>query len=157
MLAKMVYKNMDKKNMLLYSFSIILSVALEMVFGTAFMVNDKYGLNEKTGSMNWLCTMFFLAAGVMSIFFILYSTAYYVRTKNKDYSLLLMLGSSRKFIFKFFSVEFLFSYAFSLVLALLLHSCFDFLLIKNREVQVTKLYFFSLYKCLLELLYNTHS
>ena len=80
MLAKMVYKNMDKKNVLLYSFSIILSVALEMVFGTAFMVNDKYGLNEKTGSMNWLCTMFFLAAGAMSIFFILYSTAYYVRT-----------------------------------------------------------------------------
>lgn len=81
MLAKMVYKNMDKKNVLLYSFSIILSVALEMVFGTAFMVNDKYGLNEKNGSMNWLCTMFFLAAGVMSIFFVLYSTAYYVRTK----------------------------------------------------------------------------
>ena len=102
MLAKMVYKNMDKKNMLLYSFSIILSVALEMALGTAFMVNDRYGLNEKTGSMNWLCTMFFLAAGVMSIFFVLYSTAYYVRTKNKDYSLLLMLGSSRKFIFKFF-------------------------------------------------------
>ena len=49
MLTKMVYKSMDKKNMLLYSFSIILSAALEMVFGTAFMVNDKYGLNEKTG------------------------------------------------------------------------------------------------------------
>lgn len=129
MLAKMVYKNMDKKNVLLYSFSIILSVALEMVFGTAFMVNDKYGLNEKTGSMNWLCTMFFLAAGVMSIFFILYSTAYYVRTKNKDYSLLLMLGSSRKFIFKFFSVEFLFSYAFSLVLGILAGGLFSALLL----------------------------
>ena len=102
MLAKMVYKNMDKKNMLLYAFSIILSVALEMVFGTAFMVNDRYGLNEKSGSMNWLCTMFCLAAGVMSIFFVLYSTAYYVKTKNKDYSLLLMLGSSRRFIFRFF-------------------------------------------------------
>lgn len=129
MLAKMVYKNMDKKNVLLYSFSIILSVALEMVFGTAFMVNDKYGLNEKTGSMNWLCTMFFLAAGVMSIFFILYSTAYYVRTKNKDYSLLLMLGSSRKFIFKFFSVEFLFIYAFSVVLGILAGGLFSALLL----------------------------
>ena len=129
MLAKMVYKNMDKKNMLLYSFSIILSVALEMVFGTAFMVNDKYGLNEKTGSMNWLCTMFFLAAGVMSIFFVLYSTAYYVRTKNKDYSLLLMLGSSRKFIFKFFSVEFLFIYAFSVVLGILAGGLFSALLL----------------------------
>ena len=129
MLAKMVYKNMDKKNMLLYSFSIILSAALEMVFGTAFMVNDKYGLNEKTGSMNWLCTMFFLAAGVMSIFFVLYSTAYYVRTKNKDYSLLLMLGSSRKFIFKFFSVEFLFIYAFSVVLGILAGGLFSALLL----------------------------
>lgn len=129
MLAKMVYKNMDKKNMLLYSFSIILSVALEMVFGTAFMVNDKYGLNEKNGSMNWLCTMFFLAAGVMSIFFVLYSTAYYVRTKNKDYSLLLMLGSSRKFIFKFFSVEFLFIYAFSVVLGILAGGLFSALLL----------------------------
>ncbi len=129
MLAKMVYKNMDKKNMLLYSFSIILSVALEMVFGTAFMVNDKYGLNEKTGSMNWLCTMFFLAAGVMSIFFVLYSTAYYVRTKNKDYSLLLMLGSSRKFIFQFFSVEFLFIYAFSVILGILAGGLFSALLL----------------------------
>lgn len=129
MLAKMVYKNMDKKNVLLYSFSIILSVALEMVFGTAFMVNDKYGLNEKNGSMNWLCTMFFLAAGVMSIFFVLYSTAYYVRTKNKDYSLLLMLGSSRKFIFKFFSVEFLFIYAFSVVLGILAGGLFSALLL----------------------------
>ena len=129
MLAKMVYKNMDKKNMLLYSFSIILSVALEMVFGTAFMVNDKYGLNEKTGSMSWLCTMFFLAAGVMSIFFVLYSTAYYVRTKNKDYSLLLMLGSSRKFIFQFFSVEFLFIYAFSVILGILAGGLFSALLL----------------------------
>ena len=129
MLAKMVYKNMDKKNVLLYSFSIILSAALEMVFGTAFMVNDKYGLNEKTGSMNWLCTMFFLAAGVMSIFFVLYSTAYYVRTKNKDYSLLLMLGSSRKFIFKFFSVEFLFIYVFSVVLGILAGGLFSALLL----------------------------
>lgn len=50
MLAKMVYKNMDKKNVLLYSFSIILSAALEMVFGNAFMINDRYGLNEKTAA-----------------------------------------------------------------------------------------------------------
>lgn len=129
MLAKMVYKNMDKKNVLLYSFSIILSAALEMVFGNAFMINDRYGLNEKTGSMSWLCTMFFLAAGVMSIFFVLYSTAYYVRTKNKDYSLLLMLGSSRKFIFRFFSVEFLFIYAFSVVLGILAGGLFSALLL----------------------------
>ncbi|MCI9036098.1 MAG: hypothetical protein HFJ08_19295 [Lachnospiraceae bacterium] len=93
------------------------------------MVNDRYGLNEKTGSMNWLCTMFFLAAGVMSIFFVLYSTAYYVRTKNKDYSLLLMLGSSRKFIFKFFSVEFLFIYVFSVVLGILAGGLFSALLL----------------------------
>lgn len=129
MLAKMVYKNMDKKNMLLYSFSIILSAALETVFGTAFVVNDKYGLNAKSGGMNWLCTMFFLAAGVMSIFFVLYATAYYVRTKNKDYSLLLMLGSSRKFIFKIFSVEFLFIYAFSVVLGILAGGLFSALLL----------------------------
>ncbi|MEY8327046.1 FtsX-like permease family protein [Lachnospiraceae bacterium 54-11] len=129
MLAKMVYKNMDKKNVLLYSFSIILSAALEMVFGNAFMINDRYGLNEKTGSMSWLCTMFFLAAGVMSIFFVLYSTAYYVRTKNKDYSLLFMLGSSRKFIFRFFSAEFLFIYAFSVVLGILAGGLFSALLL----------------------------
>ncbi len=129
MLAKMVYKNMDKKNMLLYSFSIILSIILETVFGTAFIVNDKYGLNEKTGSMNWLCTIFFLAAGMMSLFFVLYSTAYYVRTKNKDYSLLLMLGSSRKWIFQFFSIEFFFIYTFSTVLGILAGGLFSALLL----------------------------
>ena len=118
MLIKMVYKNMDKKNMLLYSFSMILSVALETFFGAAFVVNGKYKLSEKAGNMDWLCTMFFLIAGAMSVFFTLYATGYYVRTKNKDFSLLLMLGSSRMFIFRFFAVEFLLIYAFSMILGI---------------------------------------
>lgn len=113
MLIKMICKNMDKKNVLLYSFSLFLSAALEMFLGFAFMVNGKYGLHEKAGAMDWVCTMFFLIAGFMAVFFILYATGYYVRAKNKDYSLFLMLGSSRKFIFQFFSVEFLLIYVFS--------------------------------------------
>ena len=113
MLAKMVYKNMEKKNVLFYSISIALSIVLEIFFLTAFTVKDQYGLNEKAGNMNWLCTMAFLIAGIISVFFIFYSTGYYMKTKNRDYALLLMLGSDRKTIFKFFSVEFLFIYIFS--------------------------------------------
>lgn len=119
MLAKMVYKNMEKKNAFFYSASIVLSIVLEIFFLTAYTINDKYGLNEKAGNMNWLCTMAFLIAGIISVFFILYSTGYYIKTKNRDYALLLMLGSNRKIIFKFFSVEFLIIYVFSMVVGIL--------------------------------------
>lgn len=119
MLAKMVYKNMEKKNVFFYSASIVLSIVLEIFFLTAYTINDKYGLNEKAGNMNWLCTMAFLIAGIISVFFILYSTGYYIKTKNRDYALLLMLGSNRKIIFKFFSVEFLIIYVFSMVVGIL--------------------------------------
>ena len=119
MLAKMVYKNMEKKNVFFYSLSIVLSIVLEIFFLTAYTINDKYGLNEKAGNMNWLCTMAFLIAGIISVFFILYSTGYYIKTKNGDYALLLMLGSDRKIIFKFFSVEFLIIYVFSMLVGIL--------------------------------------
>lgn len=119
MLAKMVYKNMEKKNVFFYSASIVLSIVLEIFFLTAYTINDKYGLNEKAGNMNWMCTIAFLIAGIISVFFILYSTGYYIKTKNRDYALLLMLGSNRKIIFKFFSVEFLIIYVFSMVVGIL--------------------------------------
>ena len=95
--------------MLLYALSMILSIVLDTFFLTALIVNDQYGLGEKAGNMDWLCTIFFLLAGVISVFFTLYSTGYYIRTKHGDYSLLMMLGGSRKTVWKFFSVEFLFT------------------------------------------------
>lgn len=119
MLAKMVYKNMEKKNVFFYSVSIVLSIVLEIFFLTAYIVNEKHGLNEKAGNMNYLCIMAFLIAGVISVFFIFYSTGYYMKTKNRDYALLLMLGSDRKMIFKFFSVEFLIIYVFSMIMGIL--------------------------------------
>lgn len=119
MLVRLVCKNIDRKNMLLYSLSMILSIALEVFFLTAFQVNEQYGLREKAGSMDWLCTVFFLIAGAVSVFFTLYATGYYIRTKNRDYSLLMMLGSSRKMIYRFFSVEFLLIYLFSVVSGIL--------------------------------------
>ncbi|MDE5697277.1 MAG: hypothetical protein K2I96_07710 [Lachnospiraceae bacterium] len=68
MLVRMVCKTIDRRNMLLYALSMILSVMLDTFFLSALMVRDQYGLDEKAGSMDWLCTVFFLAAGVVSVF-----------------------------------------------------------------------------------------
>ena len=119
MLVKLVCKNIDRKNMLLYALSSILSIVLDTFFLAALMTNEKYGLGEKAGSMDWLCTLFFLIAGAVSVFFTLYSTGYYVRTKNRDYGLLMMLGGSRKMIWTFLSVEFLLIYVFSVASGIL--------------------------------------
>lgn len=125
MLVRIICKNMEKKNVALYSVSIVLAAALETILGAALMADDTYGLRERTGAMHWLCTMFFAAAGTMSVLFVLYATVYYVRTKNKDYSLLLMLGGGRKFLFKFFSVEFLLVYTISVLLGILAGGLFS--------------------------------
>ncbi|MCM1181783.1 MAG: hypothetical protein NC337_00215 [Roseburia sp.] len=119
MLVRLVYKNTDRRNVLLYAFSIILSVALELFLRAALAINGRYGLNEKAGNLGWICMSLFLIAGAVSVFFVLYATGHYVRTKNRDYSLLLMLGSSRKFLFRFWAVEFALIYAFSLMVGML--------------------------------------
>lgn len=114
MLVRMVCKNIDRKNMLLYALGMILATALETFFLTALMAKEQYGLGEKAGSMDWLCTVFFLAAGAVSVLFTLYSTGYYIRTKNKDYSLLMMLGGSRRMVFCFLRQSFCWFMAFRL-------------------------------------------
>lgn len=57
MLVKMICKNIDRKNMLLYALSMILSIVLDTFFLTALIVNDQYGLGEKpetwTGSARY--------------------------------------------------------------------------------------------------------
>lgn len=77
-------------------------------------------LDEKAGGINTLCLFFFAAAFVMSLFFLVYATRFFVRSKNRDYSILLMLGSSRKTIFRFFSGEFFLIYLFSMVIGILI-------------------------------------
>lgn len=120
MLFKLIYKNMNLGNGIVYSFSIIFSVILWVIVLSIYQINLQNHLDEKAGGMNALCLFFFTVAFVMSLLFLLYSTRFFVRSKNRDYSILLMLGGSRKMIFRFFSGEFFLLYLFSMAVGILI-------------------------------------
>lgn len=63
---------------------------------------------------------FFAVAFVMSLLFLVYATRFFVKSKNKDYSIMLILGGTRKIIFRFFSGEFFLIYFFSMVIGILI-------------------------------------
>ena len=119
MLFKLIYKNMNLKEAKVYSLSIIFSIVLWVIVLSIYQINKQYRLDEKAGGINTLCLFFFAVAIVMSVLFLLYATRFFVRSKNRDYSILLMLGSSRKIIFRFFSGEFFLICFFSTAIGIL--------------------------------------
>lgn len=120
MLFKLIYKNMNFKDCIVYSLSIIFSVILWVIVLSVYRINIQNDLDEKAGGINALCLFFFAVAFVMSLLFLVYATRFFVRSKNKDYSILLMLGGNRKLIFRFFSGEFFLIYFFSMVIGILI-------------------------------------
>lgn len=120
MLFKLVYKNMNFKDVMVYSLSIIFSVILWVIVLSVYRINIQNHLGEKAGGINTLCLFFFAVAFVMSLLFLLYATRFFVKSKNKDYSIMLILGGTRKIIFRFFSGEFFLIYFFSMVIGILI-------------------------------------
>lgn len=112
MLFKLVYKNMNFKDVMVYSLSIIFSVILWVIVLSVYRINIQNHLGEKAGGINTLCLFFFAVAFVMSLLFLVYATRFFVKSKNKDYSIMLILGGTRKIIFRFFSGEFFLIYFF---------------------------------------------
>lgn len=120
MLFKLIYKNMNLKEAKVYSLSIIFSIVLWVIVLSIYQINKQYRLDEKAGGINTLCLFFFAVAFVMSLLFLLYATRFFVRSKNRDYSILLTLGSSRKIIFRFFSGEFFLICFFSTAIGIMI-------------------------------------
>ena len=120
MLFKLIYKNMNFKDVIVYSLSIIFSVILWVIVLSVYRINIQNHLGEKAGGINALCLFFFAVAFVMSLLFLVYATRFFIKSKNKDFSILLMLGGSRKLIFRFFSGEFFLIYFFSMVIGILI-------------------------------------
>ncbi|MCM1540834.1 MAG: ABC transporter permease [Blautia sp.] len=120
MLFKLIYKNMNFKDGIVYSFSIIFSIILWVIVLSVYQINIQNNLDQKAGGIHALCLFFFAVAFMLSLLFLVYATRFFIRSKNRDYSILLMLGSSRKNIFRFFSGEFFLVAFFSMVIGILL-------------------------------------
>lgn len=120
MLFKLIYKNMNFNDVIVYSLSIIFSVILWVIVLSVYQINIQNHLGEKAEGINTLCLFFFAVAFVMSLLFLVYATGFFLKSKNKDYSIMFMLGGNRKIIFRFFSVEFFLIYFFSMVIGILI-------------------------------------
>ena len=55
MLFKLVYKNMNFKDVIVYSLSIIFSVILWVIVLSVYRINIQNHLGEKAGGINTLC------------------------------------------------------------------------------------------------------
>ena len=68
MLFKLIYKNMNFKDVIVYSLSIIFSVILWVIVLSVYRINIQNHLGEKAGGINALCLFFFAVAFVCLLY-----------------------------------------------------------------------------------------
>ncbi|MDU7632260.1 MAG: FtsX-like permease family protein [Lachnospiraceae bacterium] len=103
---KIIIKNIDKQKFLVYGISIALFSAIIFTITSLFAVNEAINLGGDSESVKIVFFFYYFVIMVAGLLFIIYSIRLYVKSRMKDYALLLILGSSKKKCLLFMEIEF---------------------------------------------------
>lgn len=103
---KIIIKNIDKQKFFVYGISIALFSAIIFTITSLFAVNKAINLGGDSESVKIVFFFYYFVIMVAGLLFIIYSIRLYVKSRMKDYALLLILGSSKKKCLLFMEIEF---------------------------------------------------
>lgn len=103
---KIIIKNIDKQKFFVYGISIALFSAIIFTITSLFAVNEAINLGGDSESVKIVFFFYYFVIMVAGLLFIIYSIRLYVKSRMKDYALLLILGSSKKKCLLFMEIEF---------------------------------------------------
>lgn len=103
---KIIIKNIDKQKCFVYGISIALFSAIIFTITSLFAVNEAINLGGDSESVKIVFFFYYSVILVAGLLFIIYSIRFYVKSRMKDYALLLVLGSSKKNCLLFMEIEF---------------------------------------------------
>lgn len=105
-MCKIIIKNIDKQKFFVYGISIALFSAIIFTITSLFAVNEAINLGGDSESVKIVFFFYYFVIMVAGLLFIIYSIRLYVKSRMKDYALLLILGSSKKKCLLFMEIEF---------------------------------------------------
>lgn len=140
---KIVWKNFRSniKNFLAFFISVIVSVGILFLFmyiQTAIKNIGRIGLYEQklTGELDDVMRSLVPEIIIVAVVVIVYSVQFYIRSRIKDYSMLMILGIKQKEMRKFLVMEYAFGCTLACVLGLVLGRVITFFLGKGLEACV---------------------
>lgn len=105
-MLKIIIKNIDKQKCFVYGISIAVFSAIIFTITSLFAVNEAINLGGDSESVKIVFFFYYSVIVVAGLLFIIYSIRLYVKSRMKDYALLLVLGSSKKNCLLFMEIEF---------------------------------------------------
>lgn len=115
MLFKVIYKNINVRDYLIYFFSCILFVVVTFTLISLLRTNEQIMLGDKRENVRMLFTLYYSIVGFMTLIFMSFSLSFYLRTKSKKLSLLSILGARRSTILLYVLIEYVCIYIISFV------------------------------------------
>lgn len=119
-MTKVVWKSFkyNIKNFYAFFLSAILSVAMLFAFMYIKELSKTIAFEHITSTSGFLLEKTFPIIIIVSILVMVYSTKFYVRTRIKDYTMLLVLGIRKKTFAFFVALEYSFSWLLSIIIGL---------------------------------------
>lgn len=103
---KIIIKNMNKQKFVVYGTSIALFSAIVFIIRSLFDLNDAVDLGGNAESVKIVFVFYYFVIVVAGLMFIIYSMRFYIKSRMRDYGLLLILGSSKKKSLYYMVMEF---------------------------------------------------
>ena len=116
MLIKIIIKNINVKNYMLYLISSSLLVMIIEVLMTLLIINDAINLGGNSENVKIIISLYYIIVVLVGFNFLVYALSFYTRTRIYDYGLLLVLGIKKKMLFSIIFIEYLVIYLLSLLL-----------------------------------------
>lgn len=105
-MGKIIIKNINKQKFVVYGTSIALFSAIVFIIRSLFDLNDAVDLGGNAESVKIVFVFYYFVIVVAGLMFIIYSMRFYIKSRMRDYGLLLILGSSKKKSLYYMVIEF---------------------------------------------------
>lgn len=107
-MIRIILKNMDKKNYGVYGFSMALFSFIIYIIASLISINGIINLGAGSENVRIVFAFYYVVIACTGILFIFYALNFYMKSRMKDYAMFIVLGTSRKRIFAFMILEFIF-------------------------------------------------
>lgn len=119
-MLKIIIKNIDKKNFLVYGISIALFSAIIFIISSLFYINDNVNLGGDSESVKMVFVLYYMIIIISGFMFVIYALKFYIKSRVKEYSLFIILGTPRKNVLAYLLVEFMIVFCFATLLGIIL-------------------------------------
>ena len=117
---RIILKNIDKKNYSVYGASMALFTAIIYIISSLIYVNDRVNLGADSENIRIIFSFYYVIISLSGIFFIFYALNYYIKSRFRDYSIFVMIGTSKRKALSLLVFEYAVIFVFGLLAGLIL-------------------------------------